>query len=101
MHHDSAGFLTFVRVLDGIKLWIWLEWVNERPTASELKAAAEAIDREDYVNIQYSEPAPWYPISGDDAYRFNWKVYLEKRDEHERYRRARWMMRAVERGTTL
>lgn len=101
MHHDSAGLLTFVRVLDGVKLWAWLDWTKD-PTASDLKKAAEALDKGDYVNVQYSAPTPWFtwPPESEDP-KFDWGCYQRTQGEHEKYRVARWVMRVVERGTTL
>lgn len=101
LQHDGAGFLTFLRVLHGTKIVFWLEWTGGTPTPQGLKDIARALDHQDFVNVQYTEPAPWFPVDGDGAYKFDWKVCREKTEAHEMYRSARWRAHKAARGTTL
>lgn len=85
-HRDCSGFLTYVSVIRGCKVWMVLRWKKDhKPTDGDWKRRNSLMARHDVEEIEYSKRPPWITSKG-----FRHDIYAKKKGEWEKHRVAEW-----------
>jgi len=99
-HNDSAGFCTYVTVIEGKKLWFMLEWTKSLITPEMWHHRWKHLSLQEMLVLEYSKTPPWVKGSGPDM-EIDHSLHKAHQEEWESYRVAEWVCIYLTPGMTL